>query len=562
MQVCRCAYVDSVTDPSLFPFPRHSNVCYSFTKEAYHRSSIRDFSLGQGLRISLRKKRIPRISESNHCLQSSTEASWGKIRTARPGRQADGVKDKGTSTHDRVHLDDVLDEIIYVSPQIYPTEKDAPIEFDARAPYLQTSRTHVGRQKLSVRTTISSSENERTLDPGIVASSRKKDDLAALRWLRNMGEAYGSSLILLVGSGYCIQGFRCFPWFLVNFYFKDVLTVDPGTLQVIQNTVNLPMVAKPVYGIISDAVYIGGAHRVPYLVIGGFLQAISWVAIAFLPGDGSSICIIAVLLAFSNLGASIVDVANDALVAECAKKKRTTGELQSFSWLSTSVGGVLGNLTGAFALSWIDFRVMFSMFGMLLACQASKSLSVNEGHFGLHMSDIFDSRREKREGLKTMPMKAISDVYNGPTRAAYAFAFEDTKDMWMHPKINDERLGYPSMRLGEDAGCKQDSIDLPDTAYWSTQSVRPETLTVQQPAKLDGMQKQFVDLLNLTQHLKIDPSVVGMSKVMGQIGLVGASMVYTRCVSSDGSICICGCDKSVQDIAIHGALSSIMSSRE
>ena len=75
--------------------------------------------------------------------------------------------------------------------------------------------------------------------------------------------------MLLVGFGYLIQGFRCFPWFAIMFYMKDVLLIDPGTLQIVQNTVNLPMVAKPIYGIISDSFYIRGAHRVPYILFGG-----------------------------------------------------------------------------------------------------------------------------------------------------------------------------------------------------------------------------------------------------------------------------------------------------
>lgn len=32
------------------------------------------------------------------------------------------------------------------------------------------------------------------------------------------------------------------------------------------------MVAKPLYGILSDALYIGGARRVPYISIGGMLS--------------------------------------------------------------------------------------------------------------------------------------------------------------------------------------------------------------------------------------------------------------------------------------------------
>lgn len=74
---------------------------------------------------------------------------------------------------------------------------------------------------------------------------------------------------LLLGIGFWVQGLRCFPWLGVNFFLKDGLRVEPSTLQILQNSANLPMVAKPFYGIISDSFYIFGQHRVPYIAIGG-----------------------------------------------------------------------------------------------------------------------------------------------------------------------------------------------------------------------------------------------------------------------------------------------------
>lgn len=73
----------------------------------------------------------------------------------------------------------------------------------------------------------------------------------------------------VLGLGYWVQGFRCFPWMAVNFFLKDGLQVDPSTLQLLQNSANLPMIGKPLYGVVSDAVYIAGQHRIPYLALGG-----------------------------------------------------------------------------------------------------------------------------------------------------------------------------------------------------------------------------------------------------------------------------------------------------
>lgn len=76
---------------------------------------------------------------------------------------------------------------------------------------------------------------------------------------------------LLLGIGFFVQGMRCFPWMGVNFFLKDGLKVEPSTLQILQSSANLPMVAKPFYGILSDSLYIFGQHRVPYIALGGMI---------------------------------------------------------------------------------------------------------------------------------------------------------------------------------------------------------------------------------------------------------------------------------------------------
>lgn len=73
----------------------------------------------------------------------------------------------------------------------------------------------------------------------------------------------------LLAMGFSVQGFRCFPWMAVNFFLKDGLCVSPSALQILMNSANLPMIGKPLYGILSDAVSINGDHRLPYVAIGG-----------------------------------------------------------------------------------------------------------------------------------------------------------------------------------------------------------------------------------------------------------------------------------------------------
>ncbi|KAF0922884.1 hypothetical protein E2562_002133 [Oryza meyeriana var. granulata] len=94
--------------------------------------------------------------------------------------------------------------------------------------------------------------------------------------------------------------------------------VAASSLQILQASANLPMVAKPLLGLLSDAVPIRGYRRLPYVAIGALLQAISWLAIALWPAI--SLPILTIFLLLSNFGASICEVANDAIVAEAGKQ--------------------------------------------------------------------------------------------------------------------------------------------------------------------------------------------------------------------------------------------------
>ncbi|GFY81828.1 major facilitator superfamily protein [Actinidia rufa] len=197
---------------------------------------------------------------------------------------------------------------------------------------------------------------------------------------------------IVLGLGFLVQGLRCLPWMAVNFFLKDGLKVDPSTLQLLLVSANLPMVAKPIYGLLSDSFYIAGQRRIPYIAIGAFLQAVSWIVIACFSPSNISFYMITLYLLLGNLGASIVEVANDAIVAEAGKQTTTSskdsqssssGELQSFVWMASSIGGVLGNLLGGIAIDQVSPRAMFFLFGIILAIQFFITVTIHESSLNL-----------------------------------------------------------------------------------------------------------------------------------------------------------------------------------
>ncbi|XP_021282641.1 probable folate-biopterin transporter 7 isoform X2 [Herrania umbratica] len=275
----------------------------------------------------------------------------------------------------------------------------------------------------------------------------------------------------LLGVGYWVQGFRCFPWMAVNFFLKDSIKVDPSTLQILQNSANLPMVAKPLYGVVSDAVYISGQHRVPYIAI-AFLQAVSWLAIAILSQSNISILTMSLYLLLGNLGASIAEVANDAIVVETGKtqtsskksQSASSGELQSFVWMASSVGGVLGNLLGGIAIDRFSPQSMFLFCGSLLALQFVITVSVPERSLNLPKSP-------SNVGIK----KQLSELLA--------------------------------------------ALQKPEIAYSITWFAASYAII---PALTGAM------FFYQTQYLKIDASALGISKVFGQAVMLLWGVIYNR----------------------------------
>ncbi|XP_008783783.3 probable folate-biopterin transporter 8, chloroplastic isoform X1 [Phoenix dactylifera] len=276
----------------------------------------------------------------------------------------------------------------------------------------------------------------------------------------------------LCGFGYWVQGFRCFPWLALNFHLAHGLGFSPSTLQLVQNTGNLPMVAKPLLGVLSDAVCIGGAHRLPYISIGAFLQLLSWGTLAVIPVTGERFPTLMACILVSNLGASFAEVVSDALVAEFSRTQKA-GELQSYAFMALAAGALLGNLSGAFViLKSQEPKVMFFTFALLLAIHLSLSLSTKETSLCFLP---YSNHHLVQNSLAENFIKQFCDLTTA---------------------INEERIFYPLL--------------------WIVASIAVVPV-------LSGSMFCFQ-----TQCLKLDPSVIGLSKVIGQLMVLSATMFYNR----------------------------------
>ena len=199
-----------------------------------------------------------------------------------------------------------------------------------------------------------------------------------------------------------------------------------------------------------------------------FLQVLGWGPLV-LAREALPILMPCILI--SNLGASITEVAKDALVTEYGQKNRIEG-LQSYAFMALAVGGILGNLLGGCFLQKTPPKTMFLVFSVLLSLQLATSSMVREKSLGLLEPS---NQNLVKASIWENIRKQLSDL-----RTA----------------LNEDSIFYP--------------------LTWIVASIATVPI-------LSGPIFCYQ-----TQCLHLDPSIIGMSRVIGQLMLLSMTVLYDR----------------------------------
>ncbi|KAF8737351.1 hypothetical protein HU200_014162 [Digitaria exilis] len=162
------------------------------------------------------------------------------------------------------------------------------------------------------------------------------------------------------------------------------LGLSPAALQLRRTPANLPLVAKPLFGVLSDAVYIGRAHRLPT----SQLELIAWGTLAVIPATSDTFPTQMACILIGNLGASVTEVVSDAVVTEFSRTQKA-GVLQSYAFIALAAGSLLGNLSVSedrifYPLTWImtSFAVVPILSGTMF-CFQTQYLKLDPSIIGL-----------------------------------------------------------------------------------------------------------------------------------------------------------------------------------
>ncbi|XP_006658317.1 folate-biopterin transporter 1, chloroplastic-like [Oryza brachyantha] len=182
---------------------------------------------------------------------------------------------------------------------------------------------------------------------------------------------------LAVATVYFVQGVLGLARLAVNFYLKDDLHLDPAETAVISGFSSLPWLIKPLYGFISDSIPLFGYRRRSYLILSGFLGALSWSLMATVV-DSKYGAAFSILL--GSLSVAFSDVVVDSMVVERARgeSQSTSGSLQSLCWGSSAFGGIVSAYFSGSLVDTYGVRFVFGVTAFLPLLTSAVAVLVNE----------------------------------------------------------------------------------------------------------------------------------------------------------------------------------------
>lgn len=346
--------------------------------------------------------------------------------------------------------------------------------------------------------------------------------------LKQLRAAFGASFLWLVCLIYFTQGFRSFAWTAVSYQLKDILKLSPSASQFVFSVAFFPWSIKPLYGIVSDCIPIGGRKRVPYLILSTILSLVPWLILGLSAYLRNSRWHLTIFLTVQNLGSAMADVVIDAMIAEAVRFEKASfaGDLQSLSWFAMAFGGICGSLLGGYALTNVEIATIFLLFTVLPAVQLLSCGLIKENP--LHKNDEKDHLEgnhlmngnsslidEDSFTVKKLSKRTSRRKKSHKSRKKTDVASDRSRPFW-----EGDRLVLKWFRSLKNAiyglyqAFQQPVIWRPMAWFFLAHVTVPNLSTV-----LFYYQTEF---------LKLEASFLGTSRVVGWVGLMIGTFIYNR----------------------------------
>ena len=189
-----------------------------------------------------------------------------------------------------------------------------------------STSTNLDLSNINDDTTMNSSNATTEIDNGCNSSSNNNDN----NRISSNSSSKDSSIIkknkLSVTLINISSGLNQFSNLSVQYFFKDILKTNPSQLSIINSIVIIPLIIRPIYGLITDMYPLNGYRRKSYIIICGCIDSLIWLIMAFCR---HTIISAAICLVISSMCNSFTAVIVDAIVVEISKSEASTASKQT-----------------------------------------------------------------------------------------------------------------------------------------------------------------------------------------------------------------------------------------
>ena len=175
-------------------------------------------------------------------------------------------------------------------------------------------------------------------------------------------------LAFLFGTLYFVQGFGEPTEGLVAQPTRSILKEwgkDTSEISAFMFILGLPWLLKPLLGLFSDFVPLGGSHRRSYLLTTTLVTTLGLAGAWALDVGQGAMWTLLLLLFLPSCAIAFSDVVADAHMVETGKPLGITGRLQSVQWASLYSAGVLTGVLGGFLTEHKLQAVGYLLCGLL-----------------------------------------------------------------------------------------------------------------------------------------------------------------------------------------------------
>ena len=196
------------------------------------------------------------------------------------------------------------------------------------------------------------------------------------------------------------------PYQPIQYLLKEDLSLSAAQAGFVWAMIGLGWTIKPVYGLVSDFLPLGGSRRKGYLVLMSALGLGSWLALAVAPTAYAPVLVLLMACSFT---LAFADVMADALMVETGRPLGLTGSFQSIQWAAMGLALTLAHLGGGYLSEYATPHTAFFVCGFFpLATLLATLCFVREAPHQSGQAQVRETAHALRTAARSRPVWIVA----------------------------------------------------------------------------------------------------------------------------------------------------------